>query len=207
MKKIGVLISGGGTNLQALIDKIHGTEAEIALVVSNKANAYGLTRAEQAGIPSATLSEQVFKNEELFFAKMAELLQDYQCDCVVLAGFMRILTEDFIESFPNRIINVHPALIPSFCGEGYFGMHVHRAVVDYGVKVTGATVHFVNAVCDGGPIILQACVPVNFDDTAEEIQQRVLELEHQLLPKAVTLFCQDRLVVEGRRVQVLPGKV
>ncbi|NLN97707.1 MAG: phosphoribosylglycinamide formyltransferase [Eubacteriaceae bacterium] len=204
MKKIGVLISGGGTNLQALIDNIHGDTAEIALVVSNKADVYGLTRAEQAGIPSATVSEQAFKNEKLFFAKIVELLQDYQCDGVILAGFMRILTEEFIDSFPNRIINIHPALIPSFCGEGYYGMHVHRAVVDYGVKVTGATVHFVNAVCDGGPIILQECVSVKDDDTPEDVQQRVLALEHRLLPKAVALFCQDRLVVEGRRVQILP---
>lgn len=204
MKKIGVLISGGGTNLQALIDNIHGDTAEIALVISNKADVYGLTRAEQAGIPSATVSEQAFKNEKLFFAKIVELLQDYQCDGVILAGFMRILTEEFIDSFPNRIINIHPALIPSFCGEGYYGMHVHRAVVDYGVKVTGATVHFVDAVCDGGPIILQECVSVKDDDTPEDVQQRVLALEHRLLPKAVALFCQDRLVVEGRRVQILP---
>lgn len=204
MKKIGVLISGGGTNLQALIDNIHGDTAEIALVISNKADVYGLTRAEQAGIPSATVSEQAFKNEKLFFAKIVELLQDYQCDGVILAGFMRILTEEFIDNFPNRIINIHPALIPSFCGEGYYGMHVHRAVVDYGVKVTGATVHFVDAVCDGGPIILQECVSVKDDDTPEDVQQRVLALEHRLLPKAVALFCQDRLVVEGRRVQILP---
>ncbi len=207
MKKIGVLISGGGTNLQALIDTIHGKQAEIALVVSNKADAYGLKRAEQAGIPAAVVSEQAFKNEDAFFAEILELLKDYRCEGVVLAGFMRILTKNFIEHYPNRIMNIHPALIPSFCGEGYYGMHVHRSVVDYGVKITGATVHFVNDICDGGPVILQECVPVHFEDTAEAVQQRVLELEHRLLPRAVSLFCEDQLVVKGTRVQILPGKV
>ncbi|MBU4437986.1 MAG: phosphoribosylglycinamide formyltransferase [Acetobacterium sp.] len=201
MKKIGVLVSGGGTNFQSLIDTIHNKYGEIAVVISNNHSAFGLERGEAAGIPAVAINPKGFPTNEAFDQKIIEILRGYGVELVVLAGYMKIITPEFVKAYPNAIINIHPALIPSFCGEGFYGMHVHQAVIDYGVKVTGATVHFVNEVADGGPVILQETVAVDDDDTPESIQQKVLKIEHELLPKAVKAFCLDQLTVEGRLVK------
>lgn len=200
MLKIGVLVSGGGTNLQAIIDKVHGKTGEIAVVIANNADAYGLTRAEKHSIPTAVVIEKDYTDVDAFNQAIIDRLNAYGVDLVVLAGYMKIITPDFVQAFPNRIVNIHPALIPSFCGEGYYGMHVHNAVIDYGVKVTGATVHFVNEQADGGPIIAQRTVEVAVDDTPESIQKKVLKIEHVLLPWVVEQICLGRVSVEGRKV-------
>lgn len=200
MLKIGVLVSGGGTNLQAIIDKVHGKTGEIAVVIANNADAYGLTRAEKCSIPTAVVLEKDYTDVDAFNQAIIDRLNAYDVDLVVLAGYMKIITPDFVQAFPNRIVNIHPALIPSFCGEGYYGMHVHNAVIDYGVKVTGATVHFVNEQADGGPIIAQRTVEVAVDDTPESIQKKVLKIEHVLLPWVVEQICLGRVSVEGRKV-------
>jgi phosphoribosylglycinamide formyltransferase-1 len=201
LKKIAVLVSGGGTNLQSLIDAIHQKSGEIVVVISNNRNAFGLKRAEAAGIPAVALNPKGYPSAEAFDAKIIEVLQGYGVELVVLAGYMKIITPKFVNAFPNAIMNIHPALIPSFCGEGFYGLHVHEAVIRYGVKVTGATVHFVNEIADGGPIIAQQTVKVDDDDTPESIQKKVLKLEHVLLPEAVRAFCLDELMVEGRIVK------
>lgn len=201
LKKIGVLVSGGGTNLQSLIDTIHQKDGEIAVVISNNRHAFGLKRGETAGIPAVAINPKGYPTNEAFDQKIIEILRGYDVDLVVLAGYMKIITPEFVKAYPNAIINIHPALIPSFCGAGFYGMHVHQAVIDYGVKVTGATVHFVNEVADGGPVIIQETVAVEDDDTPESIQQKVLKIEHELLPKAVKAFCLDQLTVEGRVVK------
>ena len=202
MLKIGVLVSGGGTDLQSIIDGVHGKTGEIALVVSNNPEAYGLERAKKAGIDTAVVVESECKDVVDFNARMVEVLKDAGVELVVLAGFMRIITSNFVEAFPNAIINIHPALIPAFCGEGFYGMHVHNAVYEYGVKVTGATVHFVNEEADGGPIIAQRVVEVLDDDTPESIQKRVLAEEHKLLPWVVEQFCLGKVHVDGRHVRI-----
>lgn len=190
--RIAVLVSGGGTNLQALIDAEQaGTlkAGEIALVISNRADAFALERAKRAGIPT----EVVLKGEygDGFEARMIDLLEKNQIDLIILAGFMCILSADFTGRFRNRIINVHPSLIPSFCGKGFYGLRVHEAALDYGVKVTGATVHFVNEIPDGGKIILQKAVEIEENDTPETLQKRVMEqAEWLLLPAAAELVCQ-----------------
>lgn len=190
--RIAVLVSGGGTNLQALIDAEQaGTlkAGKIALVISNRADAYALERAKRAGIPT----EVVLKREygDGFEARMIDLLEKNQIDLIILAGFMCILSADFTGRFRNRIINVHPSLIPSFCGKGFYGLRVHEAALDYGVKVTGATVHFVNEIPDGGKIILQKAVEIEENDTPETLQKRVMEqAEWLLLPAAAELVCQ-----------------
>lgn len=200
MKKIGVLISGGGTNLQALIDNVHQKSGEIVKVVSSSPDAYGLTRAENAGIPTE-VAQPAGKSPEAYSAELAALMDGV--DLVVLAGFMRILTKAFVEKFPNRIINIHPALIPSFCGPGCYGLKVHEKALAYGVKLTGATVHFVNETADGGPVIAQRAVAVLPGDTPERLQKRVMdEAEHILLPEVVRAFCEDRITVDGRTVEV-----
>lgn len=201
LKKIGVLVSGGGTNFQSLIDTIHQKYGEIAVVISNNRQAFGLERGDAAGIPAVAINPKGYSSNEAFDEKIVEILRGYDVDLVVLAGYMKIITPAFVEAYPNAIINIHPALIPSFCGAGFYGMHVHQAVIDYGVKVTGATVHFVNEVADGGPVIMQETVAVADDDTPESIQQKVLKIEHELLPKAVKAFCLDQLSVEGRFVK------
>ena len=201
LKKIGVLVSGGGTNFQSLIDTIHHKYGEITVVISNNRHAFGLERGEAAGIPAVAVNPKSYPSNEAFDQKIVEILKGYDVDLVVLAGYMKIITPAFVEAYPNAIINIHPALIPSFCGAGFYGMHVHQAVIAYGVKVTGATVHFVNEVADGGPVILQETVIVADDDTPESIQQKVLKIEHELLPKAVKAFCLDQLSVEGRSVK------
>jgi phosphoribosylglycinamide formyltransferase-1 len=206
MLKIAVLVSGGGTNLQALIDarkagKIPG--GEIALVVSSSAGAFALERARRAGIPAAVLPRRRFAAQEEYDGALLALLEKNGIGLVVLAGFLTFIGPRVVERYRNRIINVHPSLIPSFCGPGFYGLHVHEAALRRGVKVTGATVHFVNEVCDGGPIILQKAVEVLPGDTPQTLQRRVMEqAEWKLLPRAVALFCQDRLSVENERVIV-----
>lgn len=200
--KIGVLASGGGTDLQSVIDGVHGRSGEIAVVISNKADAYALTRAERAGIPATAIIERDCGGVAAFNAKIVETLKSYGCELVVLAGYLRIITADFVAAFPNRIVNIHPALIPSFCGPGYYGMRVHEAVYRYGCKVSGCTVHFVNEEADAGPIIAQRAVALADDDTPETIQQRVLALEHALLPAVVAAICEGRVHVDGRRVRI-----
>jgi phosphoribosylglycinamide formyltransferase-1 len=201
LKKIGVLVSGSGTNFQSLIDQIHHKDGDIVVVISNNRNAYGLERGKAAGIPGVALNPKGYPSSEAFDEKIIEILKGYGVELVVLAGYMKIITPAFVKAFPNAIINIHPALIPSFCGEGFYGMRVHEAVMAYGVKVSGATVHFVNEVADGGPIIAQETVAVADDDTPESLQKKVLKIEHQLLPSAVKACCLDQLVVEGRIVK------
>ena len=191
--QIAVLVSGGGTNLQALIDAqgsgvIHS--GEICLVISNNAKAYALQRAANAGISTEVVLKKELGSQAAFEDKIKELLTQYRIDIIVLAGFMSILSEDFTSHYPKRILNVHPSLIPSFCGEGFYGLRVHEAALSYGVKVTGATVHFVNEIPDGGEIILQKAVEIQPDDTPETLQKRVMEqAEWKILPAAVEQVC------------------
>ena len=202
--RIAVLVSGGGTNLQALIDAQDRGElggGQIVAVISSKAGAYALERAKNAGIEGYVLPRKEFKSNQAMTLALVKLLKDLQIDLVVLAGCMIIFTQELVDAFPNAIMNVHPALIPSFCGQGYYGLHVHEEALRYGVKVSGATVHFVSAECDGGPIIAQKAVAVQEGDTPEILQRRIMEeAEWKLLPEAVSLFCQGRLHVEGRNV-------
>ncbi len=202
MKRIGVLISGGGSNLQALIDKIESgyISASIKVVVSSKADAYGLKRAKAHGIPAEVISKKDYKDEREFNRALLDVLEKYEVDLVVLAGYLSILSPEVVDRYKNRIINIHPSLIPAFCGKGYYGEKVHRAVLDYGVKVTGATVHFVDHGTDTGPIILQRPVMVEQDDDVSTLAKRVLEVEHELLPEAVKLWVEGRLRIEGRKV-------
>lgn len=203
-KRIAVLVSGGGTNLQALIDAQSRGElggGEIAAVISSKAGAYALERAKNAGIPGYVLPRKEFDSNRAMTVALVEKLKALDIDLVVLAGCMIIFTEELVAAYPNAIMNVHPALIPAFCGKGYYGLHVHEEVLRYGVKLSGATVHFVSEECDGGPIIAQKAVAVREDDTPETLQRRIMEeAEWKLLPEAVSLFCQGRLSVDGRTV-------
>ena len=203
-KRIAVLVSGGGTNLQALIDAQSRGElggGEIVAVISSKAGAYALERAKNAGIAGYVLPRKSFDSNRDMTVALVEKLKELDIDLVVLAGCMIIFTQELVDAFPNAIMNVHPALIPSFCGQGYYGLHVHEEALRYGVKLSGATVHFVSAECDGGPIIAQKAVEVRYDDTAETLQRRIMEeAEWKLLPMAVSLFCQDKITVHGRTV-------
>ena len=190
--KIAVLVSGGGTNLQALIDAQGSvlTSGEIALVVSNNRDAYALERAKKAGIPTATVLKKECGSQEAFEEKLKAVLEGYGIEVIILAGFMTILTEKFTSCYPRRILNVHPSLIPAFCGEGFYGLKVHEAALNYGVKVTGATVHFVNEIPDGGEIIAQKAVYIEPGDTPETLQRRVMEqAEWILLPQAAETMC------------------
>ena len=204
--KIAVLVSGGGTNLQALIDAQAQGElggGEIAAVIATKPGAYALERAAKAGIDGFVLPRKEYANNQAYTVAMVEKLQQLQIDLVVLAGCMIIFTEELVKAYPNAIINVHPALIPAFCGAGFYGLHVHEAALRYGVKLSGATVHFVSEECDGGPIIAQKSVAVLEDDTPETLQKRIMEeAEWKLLPEAVALFCQGRISVVGRKVVI-----
>ena len=206
MLNIAVLVSGGGTNLQALIDAEKAGKIEngrISVVVASKPGVYALERARNAGIEGVVLARKDFESVDDYSAALEKLLKEKKTDLIVLAGFMTITNAAFTKAFENRIINVHPALIPSFCGKGYYGLHVHEAALARGVKVSGATVHFVNEVCDGGPIILQKAVPVELGDTPETLQRRIMEqAEWQLLPEAVSLFCAGRLSVDGAVVTI-----
>ena len=207
MKNIAVLVSGGGTNLQALIDAQGRGElinGRITAVISSTPGAYAMERAKAAGIPGYVAARKDYPSSQAMTAALVDKLKGLDIDLVVLAGFMVILTGEMVRAFPNAILNVHPALIPSFAGPGCYGLHVHEKALEYGVKLSGATVHFVSEECDGGPIVSQKAVEVLPDDTPEVLQRRIMEqCEWQLLPQAVSLFCQDRLKVEGRTVRVL----
>lgn len=199
MVNIAVLVSGGGTNLQAILDAqargdIHN--GRVSVVVSSNDKAYALERAKQAGVPGVVRRKKDYASGAEYCRALAQFLQEQDIGLIVLAGFMTVLDEEFCKNFENRIINVHPSLIPSFCGDGFYGLHVHEAALAKGVKVTGATVHFVNAITDGGPIIAQKAVAVELDDTPEILQKRVMaQAEHILLPRAVSLFCEGKLSV------------
>ena len=208
MKKtrIAVLVSGGGTNLQALIDAQQRNElggGEIAAVISSKEGAFALERAAKAGIPGYVLPRKNFDSNQAMTVALVDMLKDLSIDLIVLAGCMVIFTKELTDAYPNAIMNVHPALIPSFCGKGFYGLHVHEAALEYGVKLSGATVHFVSEECDGGPIIAQKAVAILENDTPETLQKRIMEeAEWKLLPHAVSLFCQGRLSVKGRTVVI-----
>lgn len=207
MLRLAVLVSGGGTNLQALINAIDAgtvSNAEISVVISNKKDAYALARAKGHGIKGICISPKDYENRQGFEAALLEELEKEKVDLVVLAGYLVILPEGIIQAYPNRILNIHPSLIPSFCGAGYYGLKVHEAVLARGVKVTGATVHFVDEGTDTGPIILQKAVEVQPQDTPETLQRRVMEqAEWQILPKAVDLIANGRLTVENGIVTVV----
>lgn len=205
MLKAAVLVSGGGTNLQALIDKIENgqvTNAKIGTVISNNKNAYALERAKKHGIEALCISPKDYENRQAFNQALVEALQERDVDLIVLAGYLVIVPEIMINAYPNRIINIHPSLIPSFCGTGYYGMKVHEAVLERGVKVTGATVHFVDKGTDTGPILLQKAVCVEEGDTPEILQRRVMEqAEWEILPEAVHLIANRKIRVDGRTVK------
>ena len=206
MVSIGVLVSGGGTNLQKLIDAEKAgniPNGKLRVVIASRADAYALERARQAGIEAITLARKDYTDVYTYSQALADALKERGVELVVLAGFLTITGDNFVKAFPNRILNVHPALLPAFGGKGYYGLHVHEAVLKRGVKVTGATVHFVNEICDAGPIILQKAVEVKEGDTPEVLQKRVMEqAEWQLLPQAVSLFCQGKLSVEDGVVHI-----
>ena len=200
MKNIAVLVSGGGTNLQALIDAEKSgiiKNGRITCVISSKEGAYALTRAEKNGIKAITLPRKDYADVAAYTKAIVDVLKAEKADIVVYAGFMTILDEQIVKAYPYKMVNVHPALIPSFCGKGYYGLKVHEEALKKGVKLTGATVHFVTEVCDGGPIILQKAVEVKNGDTPEILQRRVMEeAEWKILPEAVSLLCQDRITVQ-----------
>ena len=209
MKNIAVLVSGGGTNLQALIDAQARGEivnGRLSIVISSAPEVYALERAKKAGIPTCVLPRKNYPSSQAMTAALVEKLKEFSIDLVVMAGFMTIVTHELFEVYNNAVINIHPALIPSFCGKGAYGLHVHEQALAYGVKISGATVHFVTEECDSGPIILQKAVDVLPDDTPEALQRRIMEqCEWKLLPQAVSLFCQGRLRVEGRTVKIIGG--
>lgn len=205
-KNVVVLASGGGTNLQALIDAQNRGElgcGKITCVIASKADAYALTRAEQNGIKTRTLIRKDYNDIASYSRDMRDALIEEKADVIVYAGFMTILDENVCDAFPNKMVNVHPALIPSFCGKGYYGLHVHEEALKKGVKVSGATVHFVTAECDGGPIILQKAVEVLEDDTPETLQRRIMEqAEWKILPQAVALLCDEKIEVKNGKTYI-----
>lgn len=203
-KKIAVLVSGGGSNLQSLIDheKTGYFPGEIVVVISNNRNAFGLTRATQNEISSIYLSKENYPTNQLYDQKLLELFAEYEIDLIVLAGYLRYITPDLIEKYPNKIINIHPSLLPAFGGQGFYGLRVHQAVFERGAKVSGATVHFVDAGQDTGPIILQEALHLDQTWQAEQIQAEILKIEHELLPLAVKYFCEDQLRVINKRVYI-----
>lgn len=195
MLSIGVLVSGGGTNLQAIIDETEAgnINGKVTIVISNREGAYALERAKNHGITAIHET-----NEE----KIIEILKKNNIDLVVLAGYLKIISPNFVNEFRDKMINIHPSLIPAFCGHGYYGEKVHQGVLDYGAKVTGATVHFVDEGADTGSIIMQESINVNQDDDAKSLAKRVLEVEHRILKKTIKLFCEDRISIQGRRVLI-----
>ena len=207
MVNIAVLVSGGGTNLQALIDAERRGEIQnghITAVISSSPDAYALERARQAGIPGITIARKDYGSAREMTVALVEALRELNIGLVVMAGFMVIITQELVSAYPNAILNIHPSLIPSFCGKGCYGLHVHEKALEYGVKVSGATVHLVSEECDGGPIVLQKAVAVEDSDTPETLQRRIMEqAEWVILPQAVSLFCQGRLKVDGRKVTIL----
>lgn len=204
MLRIGVLVSGGGTNLQAILDRIDdGTlkSCRVVTVVASKEGVYAIERAKRRGIPVKVISRKSFANVENYDNVLIEHMKKYEVQLVVLAGFLSLLGEGFVNQYKNAIINIHPSLIPSFCGKGYYGIIPHRKALEYGVKITGATVHFVEPEYDSGPIILQKAVNIFPDDTPESLQKRVLEqAEWVILPEAIRLFSENKLLVNGRKV-------
>lgn len=202
--RLVVMVSGGGTNLQAILDACADGRipAQVVGVVSSKPGVLALERAQRAGVPAAVISQKDFADQAAHDAAVIRTIEGFGAQAVVLAGYMLILGPALVHRYP--IVNIHPALIPSFCGKGYYGRRVHEAVLEYGVKVSGATVHFVDEGTDTGPIIMQKCVPVLDDDTPETLAARVLKVEHEILPESVALLCEGRLRVEGRRVRILP---
>ncbi|RZS92138.1 phosphoribosylglycinamide formyltransferase [Cuneatibacter caecimuris] len=206
MLKIGVLVSGGGTNLQAIIDQIaagHMKDTEIGFVISNNQNAYALKRAQAAGIPAECVSPRDYETREAFNEAFLDIVDAYQVDLIVLAGFLVIIPPEMIRKYRNRMINIHPSLIPSFCGTGFYGLKVHQAALERGVKVTGATVHFVDEGTDSGPILLQKAVAVEQGDTPEILQRRVMEqAEWILLPKAISLIAEGKVHVEDGKAVI-----
>ena len=200
--KVCVLVSGGGTNLQAIIDAQKSgiiNSAEVSVVVASNPNAYALERAKNSGIPTEVVHKKEMPSQEAFEKAIVDIIEKYEIDFIVLAGFMCILSENFTKRYPERIINVHPSLIPSFCGKGFYGLKVHEAALEYGVKVTGATVHFVNEIPDGGKIILQKAVNIEEGDTPEVLQKRVMEqAEWKILPEACEMVCKEILKGEGK---------
>jgi len=206
--KTAVLVSGGGTNLQAILDShLFGLlpNCELTAVISSNPEAYALKRAEMAKVPGYVVDVSVFPNRQSFCNAILDKLKDLDIDLVVLAGFLYVLTPPVVEHFKNRMINIHPSLIPAFCGEGYYGLRVHEAALEYGVKLSGATAHFVTEDCDAGPIILQKAVEIREDDTPKTLQRRIMEeAEWKILPEAIKLYCQGRLTVEGRIVHIAP---
>ena len=207
MMKAAVLVSGGGTNLQAIIDSIREgtiTDVQISLVLSNNKNAYALERAKAAGIPARAISPKDYETRQQFNDALLSAVQESGAQLVVLAGFLCVIPPEMVEAYPNRIINIHPSLIPSFCGTGYYGLKVHEAALERGVKVSGATVHFVDAGTDTGPIILQKAVEVRSTDTPKELQLRIMEqAEWKILPRAIQLIAHDRVKVDGRTVTIV----
>ncbi len=207
MQNIAVLVSGSGTNLQALLDAEKAGQirnGRIVRVISSKPGVFALERAKRHGIPTAVVERRAYSTMDAFSAALLEALEDCGADIVVLAGFLSIVDETVVKRYPNKILNIHPSLIPAFCGKGYYGLRVHEEVLRYGVKLTGATVHFVNEVTDGGAILLQKAVEVRPGDTPETLQRRVMEeAEWQLLPQAVALLCEGRVKVEGRIARIL----
>jgi len=206
--RIGVLASGGGSNLQAVMDAIDAgrINGRIVLVIGDRPDAYALERARKAGIQTAIISPRDYSSRAEFSRVLADRLRAAKVGLVILAGFMFITTAELTDAFPNRMINIHPALIPSFCGKGFYGHHVHEAVLAAGVKLSGCTVHFVELDADAGPIIVQRAVPVMEGDTPETLAARVLIEEHNALPEAVRLFCAGRLRIDGRIVHLLPAE-
>jgi len=205
MLKIGVLISGGGTNLQSLIDHINSgyINGKIVTVISNKKDAFGLKRAKRENIEALWIDRKSYDSDEDYNRRITEELKARDVDLVVLAGYLKVLSKEFIREYKNRIINIHPSLIPSFCGKGYYGERVHEEVLKYGVKYTGVTVHFVDEGTDTGPIILQRVVEVKDDDNVDSLKERVLKVEHQALPEAVRLYCEGKIKLNGRKVIIL----
>lgn len=204
-KRLVVMASGSGSDMQSIIDaisegKING---EIVLLICNKKDAYALERARQAGILACVVARADYDSVEEYFDANLAAIDEQTPDGIILAGYLSILSEKITSKYKNRIINIHPALIPSFCGKGYYGRRVHQAVIEYGAKISGATIHFVDEQADHGPIIMQETVPVLWDDTADTLAARVLELEHDMLPRAVALFCEDKLKVTDRVVKIL----
>ncbi|KUK73511.1 MAG: Phosphoribosylglycinamide formyltransferase [Clostridiales bacterium 38_11] len=201
--RIAVLISGSGSNLQAIIDKMENCEinGELVVVISNKEHAYGLERARIHNIESLLIDSKTVEHDE-YNRLILNAVTERKVELVVLAGYLKILDKKFIEVYKDRIINIHPSLIPSFCGKGFYGLKVHQSAVDYGVKLSGATVHFVDEKEDNGPIILQKSTALDFDDTAESLQRKILDIEHELLPEAIRLFCDRKLKVIGRKVSI-----
>ena len=207
MMNIAVFVSGGGTNLQALIDaqdREENKNGKITFVLASNDGAYALKRAENAGIPSAVVSRKSYSSKAEYDEAILDVLADKNIDLIVLAGFLSILGEELVSKYRNRIINIHPSLIPLFCGDGFYGKRVHTAVLNSGVKVTGATAHFVNEITDGGAIILQKAVPVEQGDTEDILQYRVMrQAEWEILPKAVSLFCEGRIKINGNKTEII----